>query len=56
MEAFDPATRVSLFIQNGLHISYALLQRELDAFLSREQANAKLNSTIHSLTTMCWDK
>ncbi|KAK0198651.1 related to Mitochondrial import inner membrane translocase subunit TIM8 [Armillaria ostoyae] len=34
----------------------AATRRELDAFLTREQANAKLHTTIHNLTTMCWDK
>ncbi|RDB29091.1 Mitochondrial import inner membrane translocase subunit TIM8 [Hypsizygus marmoreus] len=31
-------------------------QKELATFLEREQAQAKAHSTIHTLTTMCWDK
>ncbi|KIY65511.1 hypothetical protein CYLTODRAFT_456240 [Cylindrobasidium torrendii FP15055 ss-10] len=31
-------------------------QRELDAFLRREQAAAKVQSTIHTLSGLCWDK
>jgi mitochondrial import inner membrane translocase subunit TIM8 len=32
------------------------LQKELAAFLEKEQTQAKLHSTVHNLTTMCWDK
>ncbi|KAG1755080.1 Tim10/DDP family zinc finger protein, partial [Suillus paluster] len=31
-------------------------QKELATFLEREQAQARINSTVHSLTSMCWDK
>ncbi|KAG0709067.1 Tim10/DDP family zinc finger-domain-containing protein [Suillus ampliporus] len=31
-------------------------QKELTTFLEREQAQARVNSTVHSLTSMCWDK
>ncbi|KAJ3790263.1 Tim10/DDP family zinc finger-domain-containing protein [Lentinula aff. detonsa] len=31
-------------------------QKELATFLEKEQTQAKLHSTVHSLTTMCWDK
>ncbi|KAF8922357.1 hypothetical protein CPB85DRAFT_1427670 [Mucidula mucida] len=31
-------------------------RREMETFLAREQANAKLQHTIQTLTTTCWDK
>ncbi|KAG2146541.1 Tim10/DDP family zinc finger-domain-containing protein [Suillus bovinus] len=31
-------------------------QKELATFLEREQAQARINSTVHNLTSMCWDK
>ncbi|KAF9270417.1 hypothetical protein L218DRAFT_993035 [Marasmius fiardii PR-910] len=31
-------------------------QKELASFLEKEQTQAKLHSTIHNFTTMCWDK
>ncbi|KAF5368502.1 hypothetical protein D9758_002418 [Tetrapyrgos nigripes] len=31
-------------------------KKELSAFLEKEQTQAKLHSTVHNLTTMCWDK
>ncbi|THU94848.1 hypothetical protein K435DRAFT_667492, partial [Dendrothele bispora CBS 962.96] len=31
-------------------------QKELAAFLEKEQTQAKLHSTVHTFTTMCWDK
>ncbi|EGN99963.1 hypothetical protein SERLA73DRAFT_180305 [Serpula lacrymans var. lacrymans S7.3] len=31
-------------------------QKELQTFLDREQAQARLHSSIHNLTSMCWDK
>ncbi|KAG1773123.1 Tim10/DDP family zinc finger-domain-containing protein [Suillus occidentalis] len=31
-------------------------QKELTTFLEREQAQARVNSTVHNLTSMCWDK
>ncbi|KAG1801400.1 Tim10/DDP family zinc finger-domain-containing protein [Suillus plorans] len=31
-------------------------QKELTTFLEREQAQARINSTVHNLTSMCWDK
>ncbi|KAK7463787.1 Mitochondrial import inner membrane translocase subunit tim8 [Stygiomarasmius scandens] len=30
--------------------------QELAAFLEKEQTQAKLHSTVHNFTTMCWDK
>nr|GAT49780.1 predicted protein [Mycena chlorophos] len=31
-------------------------QKELAAFLERQQAEARVQSTIHNLSMMCWDK
>jgi len=31
-------------------------QKELATFLSREETQAKMHSTVHTLTNMCWDK
>ncbi|ESK98398.1 mitochondrial import inner membrane translocase subunit tim8 [Moniliophthora roreri MCA 2997] len=31
-------------------------QKELATFLEKEQTQAKLHSTVHNFTTMCWDK
>ncbi|OAX44815.1 hypothetical protein K503DRAFT_5872 [Rhizopogon vinicolor AM-OR11-026] len=31
-------------------------QKELATFLEREQAQARINATVHTLTSMCWDK
>ncbi|KAF9068014.1 Tim10/DDP family zinc finger-domain-containing protein [Rhodocollybia butyracea] len=31
-------------------------QKELATFLEKEQTQAKIHSTIHNFTTMCWDK
>ncbi|KAF8078416.1 Tim10/DDP family zinc finger-domain-containing protein [Lyophyllum atratum] len=31
-------------------------QKELASFLEKEQAQAKLHSSIHHFTTLCWDK
>ncbi|KNZ73497.1 Mitochondrial import inner membrane translocase subunit TIM8, partial [Termitomyces sp. J132] len=30
--------------------------KELSTFLEKEQAQAKINSSIHTLTNMCWTK
>ncbi|KAJ7706462.1 hypothetical protein B0H17DRAFT_919224, partial [Mycena rosella] len=31
-------------------------QKELGAFLERQQAEARLHSSIHNFTSICWDK
>jgi len=31
-------------------------QKELQSFLEREQAQARLQQSIHTFTSMCWDK
>ncbi|ETW87459.1 mitochondrial import inner membrane translocase [Heterobasidion irregulare TC 32-1] len=31
-------------------------QKELQTFLDREQAQARVQQSIHSFTSMCWDK
>jgi len=31
-------------------------QKELATFLEREQAQARVQSSIHNFTSMCWDK
>ncbi|ORY91655.1 mitochondrial import inner membrane translocase subunit TIM8 [Leucosporidium creatinivorum] len=31
-------------------------QRELATFIEQEQTKAKLQATIHDMTSMCWDK
>ncbi|KAI0047801.1 hypothetical protein FA95DRAFT_1491972, partial [Auriscalpium vulgare] len=31
-------------------------QKELQTFLDREQAQARVQQSIHNLTSMCWDK
>jgi len=32
------------------------LQKELQSFLDREQAQARVQQSIHTFTSMCWDK
>ncbi|KAI5475984.1 mitochondrial import inner membrane translocase subunit TIM8 [Pseudohyphozyma bogoriensis] len=34
----------------------AATQKELQSFLEQEQTKAKLQSSIHTFTDMCWDK
>ncbi|SCV70797.1 BQ2448_3559 [Microbotryum intermedium] len=34
----------------------AATQRELQAFLEQEQTKARLQTSIHTFTDMCWDK
>ncbi|KIJ68232.1 hypothetical protein HYDPIDRAFT_56874, partial [Hydnomerulius pinastri MD-312] len=31
-------------------------QKELATFLEREQAHARINNQVQTLTSMCWDK
>ncbi|KAF7789900.1 hypothetical protein EIP86_000848 [Pleurotus ostreatoroseus] len=31
-------------------------RKELETFLENEQAQSRLNSSIHMFTSMCWDK
>ncbi|KAH7915341.1 Tim10/DDP family zinc finger protein, partial [Hygrophoropsis aurantiaca] len=31
-------------------------QKELQAFLEKEQVQARFQSTVHNMTSMCWDK
>ncbi|KAF9056369.1 Tim10/DDP family zinc finger-domain-containing protein [Panaeolus papilionaceus] len=31
-------------------------KRELSVFIEQQQAQAKVNQTIHTLTATCWDK
>ncbi|KAE9410872.1 hypothetical protein BT96DRAFT_846619 [Gymnopus androsaceus JB14] len=31
-------------------------QKELAVFLEKEQTQAKIHSSVHNFTTMCWDK
>ncbi|EIM83362.1 uncharacterized protein STEHIDRAFT_159947 [Stereum hirsutum FP-91666 SS1] len=31
-------------------------QKELQTFLDREQAQARVQQSIHTFTSMCWDK
>lgn len=31
-------------------------KKELSEFINRESSNARLQTTIHELTSMCWDK
>lgn len=32
------------------------LQKEISAFLEQEQGKARMQSSIHNFTSMCWDK
>ncbi|KAM0755739.1 hypothetical protein T439DRAFT_320453 [Meredithblackwellia eburnea MCA 4105] len=34
----------------------AATQKELQVFLEQEQAKARLQTSIHTFTDMCWDK
>jgi Tim10/DDP family zinc finger len=59
-DRFDDATQVRNFY---LFLSYIfplnnkiMLQKELQAFLEREQAQARVQQSIHTFTSMCWDK
>lgn len=51
---FDEATQVN--IRNSRLYLANETQKELATFLSREETQAKLQSTVHTLTNMCWDK
>jgi hypothetical protein len=56
---FDEATQACPFIsfKFAVPVSKSVAsQKELAAFLDREQAQARVQSTIHMLTSMCWDK
>lgn len=33
-----------------------ILKKELATFIENEQAQARVHQSIHSLTSMCWDK
>ena len=53
---FDEATQVRFPAPHTPCVSLTSPQKELATFLEREQAQARINSTVHSLTSMCWDK
>jgi mitochondrial import inner membrane translocase subunit TIM8 len=44
----DPSSRNTIYLQN--------LQRELGEFLQAQEAQAKVQSSVHNFTSMCWDK
>jgi mitochondrial import inner membrane translocase subunit TIM8 len=39
-----------------LTLLFTPLQKELQTFLEREQAQARVQQSIHTFTSMCWDK
>lgn len=50
----DEATQVGI-----LEYNLSILmpeQRELNSFVEQEQAKAKLQSSTHTFTEMCWNK
>ena len=60
-DRFDDATQVCrschLFLFKGdSNMPQQTLQKELQAFLEREQAQARVQQSIHTFTSMCWDK
>ena len=55
-EQFDEATQVRLSLGPIFVLPPFFFQKELAGFLEREQAQARFQSSIHSFTSMCWDK
>ncbi len=56
-DKFDDATKVCS--DCGLAdppCSPFCLQKELETFIENEQAQQRMNSSIHMFTSMCWDK
>ena len=60
-DRFDDATQVLFLTTLELlivltFVLFTLYQKELQAFLDREQAQARVQQSIHTFTSMCWDK
>jgi hypothetical protein len=57
-DRFDDATQVRAHPAHFLSSSSDVLcsQKELQSFLDREQAQARVQQSIHTFTSMCWDK
>lgn len=57
MDKFDDATKVSFFPALS-YFSFLTLttQQELSQFIEQEQAQARVQESIHKMTSMCWDK
>jgi len=58
-DRFDDATQVRVYlvlVVSNPNRSPPMLQKELQSFLEREQAQARLQQSIHTFTSMCWDK
>lgn len=55
---FDEATRVRCFVLSfNIHLKHRFsLQKELETFMDNERAQARVHSSIHNMTSMCWDK
>lgn len=58
-DRFDDATQVrspQSFFNLNSNDAESRLQKELQTFLEREQAQARVQQSIHTFTSMCWDK
>ncbi|KAI0067915.1 hypothetical protein BV25DRAFT_1847290 [Artomyces pyxidatus] len=56
-EQFDEATQVrTLPFYPPNPTNRPDRQRELQGFMEREQAQARMQQSIHNFTSMCWDK
>ena len=58
MDKFDDATKVSLSIPHAplAQLTPSVPQQELSQFIEQEQAQARVQESIHKMTGMCWDK
>lgn len=58
MDQFDEATRVRTvrLFQHTNSSDHPAEQKELSTFIDNEQAQARVNSSIQTFTSMCWDK
>lgn len=55
-EKFDEATKASSTSPLCRASSLTCPQKELSAFIEKEQAQARLNAVTQNMTAMCWDK
>lgn len=56
MDKFDDATKVSAFVSARSLPRLTPSQQELSQFIEQEQAQARVQESIHKMTSMCWDK
>lgn len=54
-DKFDDATQVSPLLTIPRRILTSV-QKEIQTFLEQEQAHSRVQTAVHKLTGMCWDK